>query len=109
MKIRDCTEAFLEQQMQCAERMLEKHGAAAQEINQNRERLGQRATYLYRDVYYRIDHAEFNDEEFLIISCVDIQKYASIGLMEDVDALPADADEGQIEAFVLRALGLSDQ
>lgn len=109
MKVQDCAPEFLESRMRRAEEMLEEHGALPQAINQNQEKLGQRTTYLYDSTYYRIDHAEFNDEVFIIISCIDIEKYASIGLMEDVDAIAADADDAQLEACVTRALGLSDQ
>ena len=109
MKMAEVSAELLEKRMRLAEKMLEKAGAGPLESNQkNREILNQRQTYLYENTYYRIDHAAFDGEVFLIVSCIDIETYAAIGLMEDVEAIPLDASESRIEASVRHALGIAD-
>ena len=109
MGTQQVSEEMLEAKMSYAEKMLEKCGAVPLDINQrNREALQQRVTYLYKGDYYRIDHAVFDDHHFLIVSSIDVEKYAAIGLMEDVDAIPVEASEAEIERGVRCALKLSD-
>ena len=95
----------LEQKMQYAERVLEKLGAVPQEINQkNREILGQRVTYLLGTNYYRIACEEFDGKPYLILNAIDNEKYADIGLMEDVQAISADASEETIRRRIYAAI-----
>ena len=110
MNAQEISEEVLETKMRCAERFLEKCGAVPLDNNQrNREVLQQRRTYQYKNDYYRIDHAVFDGRQFLIVSSTDVEKYAAIGLLEDVDAIPAEASESEIERGIKRALKLSDQ
>ncbi|MBR1408081.1 MAG: hypothetical protein IJ573_04185 [Clostridia bacterium] len=87
-----------EQQMRRAERVLERLGAVPLDINRhNRELLGQRITYLLGSLYCRIDYAEFDGKPFLLLSAAEEKKFAEIGLMEDIDAIPADSDDETLE------------
>ncbi len=80
-------------------------GAVPQDINgRNREALDQRQAYLYRGVYFRVDRAEFDGEPFLIIDCIDDPRYASVGIMEDVDALPLTLTDEELEKRVRETL-----
>ena len=97
--------ALAEERMAFVERCFEKFGGAAQDINQrNRQRLGQRQTYLFSGSYYRVDVAEFDGEPFIIISCIDDAKYAAAGVMEDVEALPLTLDDAELERAVQRTI-----
>ena len=99
----------LEMQMRRAESALEKYGAVPTDINRrNREALGQRQTYQHGNTYYRVDQAVFDGKSFVIISCIDIEKYAKIGLMEDVEAIPAEASEAEIRRAVRRVMSLEE-
>ena len=110
MSTQGISDETLEAKLRCAEEILEKYGAVPLDINQrNREALKQRRTYQYKSNYYRFDHAAYDDKQFLIVSCTDIEEYAAIGLMEDVDAIPAESTEPEIERCVRRALKLSDE
>ena len=98
-------EALLLQKMEKVEEFFEKYGAVPQDINQrNRERFGQRRAFLYRGNYYRVDHAEFDDIPFLLIDCIDDPKYASVGVMEDVEAIPVTLSDEKLEKEVRYAL-----
>ena len=90
--------------MEQVERCFVKYGAEPQDINHNREKLGQRQCYLYDGRYYRVDAAEFDGVPFLVIDCIDDPRYASVGIMEDVNAIPVSLDEARLEREVRRAL-----
>jgi len=94
-------------QMERMERFFVQYGAVPQEINErNRDLFGQRQTFLYHGNYYRVDHAEFDDIPFLIINCIDDPRFAGIGVMEDVEAIPITLTEKQIEMEVRYAFGI---
>lgn len=95
------------EQMERVERFFLQYGAVPQQINErNRELFGQRQTFLYQENYYRVDQAEFDGTPFLIIDCIDDPKYAGVGVMEDVGALPVSLTEEQLEKEVRYALGI---
>ena len=80
-------------------------GAEPQDINRrNRERFDQRQIFLYKGNYYRVDQAEFDGVPFLVIDCIDNPEYASVGIMEDVDALPLTLTEEEVEKRIREIL-----
>ena len=98
-----------EETLRMAEGILERCGAVPTELNErNRKLLGQRTTYRYGDAYYRIDQAEFDGKSFVILSCADNERYASIGLMEDVEAIPPDLPEREMEKILRSAMEAED-
>ena len=93
--------ALAEERMDYVERCFERIGAVPQDINRkNREMLGQRQEYLYNGSYYRVDVAEFDGVPFLIIDRIDDEKFAAVGIMEDVEALPLTLSDAELEAAV---------
>lgn len=95
----------LENRMRFAEQVLEDAGAAALDINRkNRELLGQRVTYQLNGIFYRIDHTEYDGETFIILSATEDEKLAGIGLMEDIQAVSAGADDKTIRKKIREAL-----
>ena len=95
----------LENRMRVAEHVLERQGAVPLDINQkNRELLGQRVTYRLGGVYYRIDHAEIEGKTFIILSATESKEYAGIGLMDDIQAISADAGDETIRRKLLEAM-----
>ena len=100
-------EALLMKQMERMEQFFVQYGAVPQEINQrNRDLFGQRQAFLFDGNYYRVDHAEFDDIPFLIINCIDDPKFASVGVMEDVEAIPVTLSDEQLEKEARYALGI---
>lgn len=103
-------EAGIENAMCLAEKILEKYGAEPQDINRkNREKLGQRVTYLYKDSYYRVDKAEFDGQPFVIVSSISDPAYAGIGLMEDVAAISPDKPEEEFDRVIRQALEIGGE
>ena len=99
------TQEELEQKLVWAEEALAELGAAPLDINRrNRELLAQRTTYRYRNTFYRVDQAAFDDAQYLILSAIENPEYAAIGLMEDVDAIPAASDREEIRRAIRRAV-----
>ena len=95
-----------EERLRLAENILERCGAVPTDLNaRNRELLGQRMTYRYGDLFYRIDSADFDGKCFLILSCADSERFAEIGLMEDVEAIDPGLPEEGIESVIRAALG----
>jgi len=95
----------LESRMRFAEQVLEHHGAVPQDINQkNRDLLGQRVTYLLNGVYYRIGREDYDGETFIVLSAADDEKFASIGLMEDIQAFRADVSDETVRKKIREAL-----
>ena len=98
-----------EETLRMAEGILERCGAVPTDLNErNRELLGQRTTYRYGDAYYRIDQAEFDGKSFVILGCADNERFADIGLMEDVEAMPPDLPEQEMEKILRGAMEAED-
>lgn len=99
----------LERQLSLVESLFVLYGAVPQDINQrNRQLFGQRRPYLKDGVYYRADSACFDGQQVVIISSIDSPAYAEKGVMEDIDAFPADLPTDQVNKRVRYALGLTD-
>jgi hypothetical protein len=99
----------IEKKLQYVEAMFEKYGAKPLEINEkNREEFDERRAFLYEGNYYRTGTLEFEEHDgpFIVISCIDSEKFAGIGLMEDVDAFAPTLTEPEIEKQVRYALGI---
>ncbi len=97
----------MEEKMSFVESLFVKYGAAALDINaKNREKFGQRGIYMYRGMYYRVDSLKFEEDQdpYIVISCTDEDKYADVGLMEDVNAFGFDLSEEELEKEVRYAL-----
>ena len=95
----------LEQKMQYAERVLEELGAVPQDINQkNRKVLDQRVTYLLGNNYYRIAWEEFDGKPYIILNAIDNEKFADIGLMEDIQAISANGSRETIRRKIREAV-----
>ncbi len=106
---KEFTQDELEKRMDFVESMFVKYGAQPLEINEKqREKFGQRRIYKHEDSYYRVDHMQFQDDEtpFIVISCTDDEKYASVGMLDDIDAIEADRTDEEIEKSVRYALGV---
>ena len=102
-------ELKLSEKMEYVESLFEKYGCTPLDINEkNRAKFGERVIYKRYDMYYRTGCMAFEDtgEIFLVISCTDEEKYAKVGVMEDVAAFKADESDEQIEREVRYALGI---
>ena len=95
----------LEGRLRFAEGVLERLGAVPQPINEkNRELLGQRSAYLLNGIYYRIDREEYEGKVFIVLSAADEEKYAAVGLMEEIQAFSADASDETVRKKIREAL-----
>ena len=100
-------QARLTHMMETTEALFEKYGAEPLDINQrNREMFGQRRTYMYGGNYYRVDHAVFDGVPFMIFHSIDDPRYAAVGVMEDVEALPLTLTDEELDKEVRYLFGL---
>ena len=97
-------EALISQKMDYFEKTLEKNGAVRRdEFNEvNREEFGERATYQKGDYFYRIDKVQFDADEapYIVVSAIDKEKFAKVGIMEEIEAYPYDIPDERIEEVV---------
>lgn len=97
----------MNEKRQLLEALFERYGAAATEFDrENRERFGDGVIYEYGGVYYRAGSASFDGQDFLVIASIDKPKFAALGLLEDIDVLPAESSEERLEQAVRYALGV---
>ena len=106
---KEFTRDDLEKKMDFVESMFVKYGAQPLELNEkHREKFGQRRIFKHEDSFYRVDSMQFQEDEtpFVVISCTDDEKYASVGMLDDIDALEVDLTEEEMEKSVRYALGV---
>ena len=67
-----------------------------------------RKIYLKGEKYYRAGTLKFpdSDEVYLVISCTDEEKYAHLGIMDDVDAFTPNLTDYELEEKVRFAFGI---
>ena len=100
---------FLEKRLEYVESVFEKYGAKPLDINEkNREKFDQRRAFLYEGNYYRTGILEFDEGDipYIVISCIDDEKFANVGVMEDVDAFSASLSDEEMEKQVRYAFGI---
>lgn len=98
-----------ENKLDIVEKLFEKYGAKPLEINKkNREKFGERRIFFYQDNYYRVGKllSEEDAEKYMVVSCIDDEKYAEIGMLEDIEAIPFSAGEAEIEKKIRLILGI---
>ena len=97
----------MEEILQKVEALFVQYGAVPTQLDEeNKIRFGDRVIYERDGCYIRAGAAVFDGQPFLILSSIDRQKYAELGLLEDVDALPLDCSEERLEQAVRYALGV---
>ena len=101
------TESDFEKKLDYVESLLAEYGAERTELNKrNRERFGQRPTYLFNGEYYRVDHIFFADKPYIVIEWADEEKLADLGVLEDAEPFPYDLPDSKIRREVCFALDL---
>ena len=94
-----------ESRLRFAEQVLERLGAVPQQIDpKNRDLPGRRSLYLLNGVYYRIDREEYEGKVFIVLGAADEEKYAAVGLMEEIQAFSADASDRTVRKKIREAL-----
>lgn len=99
----------IEKRLDYVESIFEKYGAKALDINEkNRYKFGDRRAFLYDGNYYRTGTMEFEDQDepYIVISCIDNEKFANVGVMEDIDAFSSKLSDEDIEKQVRYAFGI---
>ena len=105
----DYSSEAVEQRLEFVEALFTKYGAEPLDIDEsNREKFGQRRLFKYNDSFYRVDEMKFeeDDKPFIILSCTDDEKYANIGLLEDIDALDFGDSDEKLEKAIRYAFGI---
>ncbi len=100
-------EGALEKQLSYVEKMLVKYGAEPVSTK-SQEILHNRATYRYRDGYFRMDQGDMDGRDYILISAIEDPKYADAGIMEEIAAFPADLSEELLEKEVRYALEIEE-
>ena len=96
----------MEEKLRQMEALFARFGAAPTELDEeNRARFGDRVIYELGGSYFRASTAVFDGQTFLVISSINKQRLAELGMLEDIDVLPADCSEDRMEKAVRYALG----
>ena len=100
-------ENLLEEKMREMGALFTEYGAVPTDLAlKNTEQFGDRRIYAWNGNYYRTGTAAFDGEDFLLISCIDGLKFAELGIMEDIDLIPAGAERARMERAVRCAFGV---
>ena len=104
------TTKSIEKQLELVESYFVKYGCTALDINKNREKFEQRTTFQKEDRFYRADTAEFDESGtvWIVISCTEDEKFASVGVMDDIGAFEANLSDEEIEQEIKYALGIEE-
>ncbi|MBR6228278.1 MAG: hypothetical protein IKQ97_00905 [Eubacterium sp.] len=94
----------LEHNMNLFEERMLAHGAVMRDDFdvENREKFGMRSIYEYQDKFFRIGTLVFDEGEdpYIIVNAIDNERYARIGIMEEIEAYPYDMPEARIDEVV---------
>ena len=97
----------MEEKLKKLEELFARYGAVPTQLDEeNRTRFGDRVIYELGGTFFRAGTAEFDGRPFLILSSIDKKKFAEVGMLDDIDALPADCGEERMEKAVRYALGV---
>lgn len=94
-----------DKKLEFMESVFEKYGAKPVSEDMTRGE-GERRMFLYNGDYFRVGKlpTNENDETYMVISSIDNEKYAKVGLLEDIEAVPfstADADLEKLGRYIL--------
>jgi len=100
-------EERIEKRLQFLEETFIKYGAVETEITCQGDESG-RKVYLKGERYYKAGTLKFedSDEVYIVISCTDEEKYAHLGIMDDVDAFASNLTDYELEEKVRFAFGM---
>ncbi len=97
----------MEEKLQKIEALFVKYGAVPTSLDEaNRVRFGDRVIFERSGCYIRAGVAAFDGQPFLTLSSIDQLKFAELGMLEDVDALPVDCPDERLEQAVRYVLGV---
>ena len=84
------------------EKLLVKYGAVPdEEMNaKSRAALGLRTSYRLGHTWYRVYDTDFEGHTCVVICGIDDEKYASVGIEDDLAVFPADYPEEKLEKEV---------
>jgi len=91
----------IEKVLKYTESLFEKYGAVKTNFNiKKRMQFHERAIYIYKGEYYRLDAIQFNKKPFIVFEWIDDENLAKVGVMEDGDSFPYDLPCEKIEKEV---------
>ena len=97
-------EKTLKHNMDLFEKIMLAHGAELMEEfdEENRDKFELRPIYKYNGNFFRIGSLVFDEGEdpYIIVNAIDNEKFARIGIMEEIEAYPYDMPEARIEEVV---------
>ena len=101
---KEMVEDTLNRNMDLFEERMVDHGAVQMEEfdAKNRERFGTRPIFEYNGNYFRIGSLTFDEGEdpYIIVNAIDNERFAKIGVMEEIEAYPFDMPEARIDEVV---------
>ena len=98
-----------EKKLAFLESVFEKNGAKpALEDKRNPADTGERTLYLFDGKYFRVGKLTTDDpgEPYIVISSIEDEKYAKVGLLEDIEAVPFSTADADLEKLVRYILGI---
>ncbi len=99
----------IEERLSYIESLFVKHGAVKTDITYEGDDEKGRTVYSFNGVYACVGTLTFpeSDEPYLVISCSEDEKFAKVGILDDVDAFAADTPDEEIEERIRQAFGLN--
>ncbi|MEE3467418.1 MAG: hypothetical protein VZQ83_03155 [Eubacterium sp.] len=90
------------------EKAMEEHGAVLRSDldSENIEKFELRPIYEYKGNYYRVGTLVFEGESdpYIVINAIDNERFAQIGVMEEIEAYPYDIPEERVREVVAEVL-----
>ena len=107
-KRKERIEQTLEKNIERFEQALEVCGAKKRgDLDEkNIDKYNLRSIYEYNGNYYRIGTLSFEEEKdpYIVVNAIDSEKFAKIGVMEEIEAYPYDMPEDRIKEVVAESL-----
>ena len=98
----------MEELLEFVEELFVKYGAEkAGRFDENKaELLGVRVPYVYKGEFYRVEATVLDEQDYIMISTIDDEKFANATVMDDIAAFPATYPKEKVEKEVRFALGI---
>ena len=105
---KELVEKTMEKNIDRFEQAMQEHGAVLRDDldKSNIGKFGLRPIFEYKDCFYRVGTLSFEEEDnpYIVINAIDSEKFAKIGVMEEIEAYPYDMPEDRIHEVVAEFL-----
>ncbi len=99
----------IEEKLEYLESLFVKYGAVSTDMKYGESEDGQkRCVYSFKGSFCCVGTLKFpeSDDVYLVISCAEDEKFAKVGILDNVDAFGADVTEEEMDEKVRTAFGI---